>query len=152
MAQKLRFLISHDPESIPFYPANFFHCCCHFGSIHAVSEAAFITFISHSSFHLAGNYCTFLHLAGDVAPHPADTVHFIFQILQTFVIIHFLLLCVHSINVIYEADFVQKISFIVRFCVGRWQKSHGWIHEEEIARRGLRCCWQLLEMGLSERV
>lgn len=45
---------------------------------------------------------------------PAGRVHFIFQIQQTFVIIHFLLLYVHSINVIYGADF----ALLLCWCVG----------------------------------
>lgn len=55
----------------------------------------------------------------EMPPPPTDTVHFIFQILQTFVIIHFLLLCVHSINVIYEGGFCSESIFYCASPLGR---------------------------------
>lgn len=116
-------LIAPVPYLCPMNPHPLLHHCQFLSLLPAtlatstpVSEAAFITFISHSSFHLALGITVRFSISVEILlPPPTDTVHFIFQILQTFVIIHFLLLCVHSINVIYGADFVQKVSRIVRF-------------------------------------
>lgn len=131
MAQKHRFLISHNPGSIPFtLPISFTATT---SAPSTPSRKRCFYYIHFAFIFSFGGELLHLEGADAATPPHADSVHFIFQILQTFVIIHFLLLCVHSINVIYEADFAQKVSFIVRFWAGRRQKSHRWrkLHGED---------------------